>query len=945
MDSFLKDTAASILASGRDLKEVTVILPNRRAGLFFIRQLGELIENPSWMPEVKTIEQVFTGLTGQVPADDLSLVFELYEVYCQLQPEPEDFDRFYFWGELILKDFNDIDQFMADAKTLYRNLSEIKSFESDLSYLTEEQIKLIEQFWKSFKSQEEKEKEKFLRFWQVLGDLYERFNAHLDVSGKYYSGKIYKNGVLQLDRMATPAKHHVFVGFNAFTITEEKLIKHFIKNFGAEIFWDVDAYYFNDQRQESGLFFRNYKKDPVFGPTFPDEIPSGIISKSKVISTYAVPLKINQANLVGHLLKHVKPSEALEETVVILPDETLLFPALHAIPENIQKLNVTMGYPIRNAPVYAFLDAVLDLQRFIKVRDGVTYFYHKPVIDLLSFTYLTDADRVFVNNLKTHISETNSLEIHEEVLTKGGGLFTLIFKRVEAASLFDYLGDLLSHLAEQLKDDTIQRSYLFQTYKLLNRMEENFTGSRLGELKTEFFLKLFRQLFREVKLPFDGEPLEGLQLMGVLESRNLDFKRVIICDVNEGSFPPGGSINSMIPFNLRRAFGLPVQEQNDAIYAYTFYRLLHRAEEVHLIYSTSANQGKAGEMSRFLQQMQVELDIEGPKVVMLEASLTPSREIVMEKTPAILETLNQYIVKSDPEIHRKKLSASGINTYLDCSLRFYFRYVAGLKEKEEVAAEVDAGVFGSILHRAIEFLYEVPEGKEFRKITSHELERIRLQVPLMVDKAIREFYHLDEGKAIQITGQMQIVREIFVNYIQAIIEYDMQNGDFSILGLEKEYHASIPVLIGGEIQPIGLYGLIDRVDEHQGIVRLLDYKTGKDNKNLESIGSLTERENKKRNKAGLQTMLYAYLYQFSNPTNRKPLKPGLFNVKEIFKDNFSPFLRMNKSEVENYFDHQEEFEAGLSTLLGEIFDPEVPFVQTDDTAKCSYCAYKEMCGR
>lgn len=941
----MKDTAASILASGRDMKDTVVVLPNRRAGLFFIRYMGELIDHPSWMPDVKTIEQVFGGLAGQVPADNLSLVFELYEVYCQLQSEPEDFDRFYFWGELILKDFNDIDQFMADAKTLYRNLSEIKSFEADLSYLTDDQVKLIEQFWKSFKSQKDKEKEKFLRFWQILGDLYERFNAHLDVSGLSYTGKIYRNAVSKLDNMEAPEKHYVFVGFNAFTYTEEKLIKHFIKQYGAEIYWDIDTYYLKDERQESGLFFRDYRKDPVFGPTFPEEIPSRIASKSKMISTYAVPLKINQANLVGSLLEQVKAGESLEETVVILPDEQLLFPTLHAIPEQIKKLNVTMGYPIRNAPVYAFLDAILDLQRFIKVRNGKTFFYHKPVLDLLSFTYLIDADSAFVASLKMQISSTNSLDIPSEVFEQGGGLFSMIFKKVEAVELFEYLGDLLSKLAEQLKDDSIQRSYLFQTYKLLNRMKENFKGNRLGDLKTEFFLKLFRQLFREVKLPFEGEPLEGLQLMGVLESRNLDFKRVIVCDVNEGSFPPGGGINSMIPYNLRRAFKLPVQEQNDAIYAYTFYRLLHRAEEVHLIYSTSANQGKAGEMSRFLQQMQVELGISNPQVVMLEATLTPSREIHIEKTEAILDTLRKYVVQGSPKGHRKKLSASGINSYLDCSLRFYFRYVAGLNEKEEVAAEVDAGVFGSILHKAIEFLYQVPEGQEFRKITPHELERIKPQIPAMVDKAIMDFYKQSEGTDIHFTGQMEIVREIFVNYIQAIVEYDLRNGDFKVLGLEKDYHASIPVNVDGKIRPIGLYGLIDRVDEREGIIRLLDYKTGKDNKKIESIPSLVDRENKNRNKAGLQTMLYAYLFQFANDSNLKPLKPGLFNVKEIFKENFSPFLLMDKSEVENYFDHREEFEEGLSGLLAEIFDANIPFTQTEDILKCGYCPYKEMCGR
>lgn len=945
MDSFLKDTAAQLLSSGKDLKEIVVVLPNRRAGLFFLRHLGSLIDEPTWMPEVKTVEALFSGLAGQGASDDLSLVFELYEVYKQLQPEPEEFDRFYFWGELILKDFNDLDQFMADARTLYQNLSDIKSFEADLSYLSKEQVELISHFWKSFQAQKPEEKEKFLRFWQILGDLYEKFNVQLDVLGMAYTGKIYRKVAAKLDEIPKPEKHYVFVGFNAFTYTEEMLIKHYVKEFGAEVFWDIDQYYLNDLRQESGLFFRDYKKDKILGTTFPEEIPERIAEKSKVISTYAVPLKTNQANLVGSILKKLSDTEALEETVVILPDEQLLFPALYAMPESISKLNVTMGYPIRNAPVYAFLDAVLDLQRFIKIREGEVNFYHKQVLDLFSFPYLIDANKSFIAHLKEDISRKNTLEIPASELQKGGSIFELIFQKAESATLFDYLGDLMKALAEQLKEDPIQSSYLFQAFKLLNRMKENFVSSRMVDLNTDFFIKLFRQLFREVRLPFEGEPLEGLQVMGVLESRNLDFKRVIICDVNEGSFPPGGGINSMIPFNLRRAFRLPVQEQNDAIYAYTFYRLLHRAEEVHLIYSTAANQGKAGEMSRFLQQMRVELGLEKPNIVMLEATLTPGREIVIEKTSPIMNVLKGYVVNGDPKEHRKKLSASAINAYLDCSLRFYFRYVAGLKEKDEVASEVDAGVFGSILHKAIEYLYQVPEGKASRHISPHELERIKPQIPLMVDQSILEFYGKDKGDKIELTGQMHIVREIFINYIEAIVDYDAASGDFNILGLEKEHHATISVPLEGEIRPIGLFGLIDRMDEQNGVVRLLDYKTGKDKRSMASITSLFDREDKSRNKAGLQTLLYAYLYQFENPSNSKSLKPGLFNVKEIFGEKFTPFLKLDKIEFENYLEVKDEFEEGLSGLLAELFDPSVPFIQTEEVAKCQYCAYKDICGR
>ncbi|MFN3997857.1 PD-(D/E)XK nuclease family protein [Algoriphagus sp.] len=951
MDSFLNNTALTLLKSGRDMKDVVVVLPNRRAGLFFTRHLGHLIQKPLWMPEVKTIEQVFYGLAEQTPADDLTLIFELYQVYSKLRDraeekdKPENFDRFYFWGELILKDFNDLDQFLADAKTVYRNLAEIKAFESDLSYLSPEQVELISQFWKSFEKQNETEKEKFLRFWEILGQLYTQFQVHLKTTGLAYSGQLYRQVAESLSTAPKPTKHYYFVGFNAFTLAEEKLIKHFVKEFGAEVFWDVDAYYLLDSRQEAGLFFRDYRKDTILGPTFPKEIPDQIKSKASRIFTHSIPLKTNQANLVGKLMESIGSDEALEETVIILPDEQLLFPMLHSLPDSIGKLNVTMGYPIRNAPIYAFLDAVLDLQRYVKVKGHSFSFYHKPVTDLLSFPYLKDQDPIFVEKLLEEIKKSNQFDVPSEKLQAGGELFSLIFRKLESEALFGYLSDLMQALAGQLKEDPIQRSYLYQAFKQLTRIREVFAKNPLGPVKADFFLKLFRQIFREVKLPFEGEPLEGLQVMGVLESRNLDFRRVIICDVNEGSFPPGGGINSMIPFNLRRAFRLPVQEQNDAIYAYTFYRLLHQAEEVHLIYTTASDGGKSGERSRFIQQMQAEMEIASPEVVLVPVGLTAGREIKIEKTDSVLRSMGKFLFNPDPAAYIQKLSASAINMFLDCRLRFYFRYVAGLKEKEEVVTEIDPMTFGTMLHKAIELLYAPKEGEAFREIDTHEIERLKPQIPKAVDDAIREFYQAEDGEELQLSGQLQIARAIFIKYLKAILNYDQQNGTFRVIGLEKEYMAGIAVPTPWGKREVALGGYIDRVDQKNGVIRLIDYKTGKDDKKVVSVASLFERENKKRNKAAMQTMLYAYFYQYRNPNNKLPLKPAIFNIKDIYDPKFNPFLVLDGEEFGNFMEYQEEFELGLKGLLAEMFDPDKPFDQTDDLKKCEYCPYKEICGR
>ncbi|SFT86427.1 PD-(D/E)XK nuclease superfamily protein [Algoriphagus locisalis] len=945
MNSFLKNTAEELLNSGQSLKDMIVVLPNRRAGLFFTQHLGSLIESPTWMPEVKTIEEIFYGLAGERPSDELSLIFELYQVYKTLQPNPEDFDRFYFWGELILKDFNDLDQFLADAKWVYSNLADIKEFETDLSFLSEEQIALISRFWKSFKKQSEVEREKFLKFWQILDRLYVQFQVNLTTTGMSYSGRIYRAVAENLNQIQKPKKQVYFLGFNAFTLAEEKLIKHYVTEFGAKIYWDLDGYYLDDKRQEAGLFFRDYRKDSVLGATFPEAIPTRIKAKASQIKTYSIPLKINQANLVSKIAESIPGDERLEETVIILPDEQLLFPVLHSLPESIQKLNVTMGYPIRNAPIFSFLDAVLDLQRYMKIKEDGVFFYHKPITDLLSFSYLKEGDAKFVEGMLNDIKAKNLVEVSAANLAKGGDLFQLIFKEVKSTELFAYLGDLMQFLAQSLKDDAIQRSYLFQAFKQLTRIQDVFEKNAPGNVRSDFYLKLFRQLFREIKLPFEGEPLEGLQIMGVLESRNLDFKRVIICDVNEGSFPPGGGINSMIPFNLRRAFSLPVQEQNDAIYAYTFYRLLHQAEEVHLIYTTASDQGKAGEMSRFIQQMQVELGIAAPSAVLIPVDLTPGKPITIQKTPDILDSLKRYILSNpDPE-KQMAFSASALNTYLDCRLRFYFRYVAGLKEKEEVVTEIDPSTFGSMLHKAIELLYKPREGEPFRLIDTHTIERLKVAIPTAVDNAIVDFYQAESIEKLTLSGQLQIARAIMIKYIKAILKYDQANGGFKVLNLERKYLAGIPVETSDGKQNIAIGGFIDRVDEKDGVIRLIDYKTGKDNKKVTTIEAFFDRDDKKRNKAAMQTMLYAKLFQAENPTIRKPLKPGIFNIKEIYDPNFNPFLILDKEEIQDYREFAETFESELSGLIGEIYDLEKPFDQTTDLKKCEYCPYKEICGR
>ena len=955
MHSFLKTTAQKILTNYDQLDQVVLVFPNRRAGLFLLKHLGALIDKPHWMPQVKTIEEVFYEYAGNKPADQLTLVFELYRTYTKLQPNPESFDKFYYWGETILKDFNDLDNFLVDADKLYHQLKELKTLEADLSYLSDHQIELIREFWKSFEVKDKVQQESFLSFWKLLKPLYENFQSTLKFSGMAYSGMLYRQVVDRLEQLPTPSKHYVFIGFNAFSQTEERLVKHFIKKFHADILWDIDAYYMDDVRQEAGLFFREYLKDSVLGPTFTEQIESRIVDNQAQIHVHAIPLKVNQANWIGQLAEGIGTDESPEETVVILPDESMLFPVLHALPVNIDKVNVTMGYPVINSTAYAFLESLLELQKYLKQEDTDILFYHKPVQAVLSSPYIRSVNAEFATEEIRRIQETNQVFISAERLEEGGELFETIFTAVRVENSFTYLKTVIGELVRQIDLTHLEQNYLYQCGKQLTRLEDLFLAADGPAIGLDFLIRLFKQVFREVRLPFEGEPLEGLQIMGVLESRNLDFKRVVICNMNEGSFPPTSSMNSMVPFNLRRAFGLPVQEQNDAIYAYTFYRLLHGADEVHLIYTTDSDAGKLGEKSRYIQQLELESGLRvKEETVFIPVDLHVPSPIVIYKDKKVLDILRKFEID---ERHKKqeRLSPSAINVWLDCRLKFYFQYVAGMREREDVLEKIDPASFGNLVHYSLEFLYNGFRSRKARSLFEKgDFEDLKKNwVAPSIELAIGKHFGLARNERTQLSGQLIIVRDVLQRYINRLLDVDESYAPFEVISLEGSERYSADVSLSQSLgeKKIGLKGIIDRVDKKDGTIRLVDYKSGSDKKDFASIESLFDRDNKTRNKAALQTMMYGLLYLETNSGEVPyPLKPAVFNLKNIFEEDFDPSLQMGsgrgmKVEITSYQEYEEEFLERLQTCLSEIFDPLVPFDQTEDEEKCTRCPFQNICAR
>jgi hypothetical protein len=958
MNGFLKRTAADLLRRGVDLKNIQVILPNRRAGLFFTKYLGQMVSRPVYMPRVITIEDFFYDLAGKRPADKLTLIYELYKIYAPLSGTEESFDRFFFWGEMILRDFNDLDQFLVDPEKLFVNLKEQKILESDWTFLSSSQIELIQNFWASFQNRDRFHQEKFLRFWDVLLPLYTQYKASLQTLGLSYGGGIYREVAERPDKTLTPGFNLVFVGFNAFTATEERLIRFFVNNHHAEIFWDIDQYYLNEMSQEAGMFFREYRKDKVFGPTFPKNTPKKIENAERKVQTYAVPLKINQANLVGAILEDMPDGQLnWEETVIILPDEQLLFPILNSLPEKVNKVNVTMGYPVKHTPVYTFLEAVLDLQRYTRTIDGQIYFYHKPVKQLLSTVYLHGEAPEFVRDLQDEISRTNTLYISAADLKKGGPLFATVFQQMTTQNLMDVILVLIRILAEPLEENSMERTYLYQCFKQMNRLKAVVGKEIKEEVTIDFFIRIFRQVFGEIKLPFKGEPLEGLQVMGVLESRNLDFKRVIICNMNEGSFPPANAMNSMIPFNLRKAFGMPVQEQNDAIYAYTFYRLLHEAEEVHLLYTTAGSQGQVGEKSRYIHQLQIETNNRGTQdediLIHVPVNLSTAGDITIEKNEAIMAQLLKYTRTTAGKREPISFSPSALNVWLDCRLKFYLTYIAGLKVPEEVKEDVDPAIFGNLVHMSLENLYMgYIERKGRPLVEEKDIDGLASFIYPAVMKAINKQYFLEENADQKLTGQLAIARDVLQKYLQGVLVKDKASAPFEIISLEagKKYRALVPVNTTRGTVSVSLGGIIDRVDRIGKTIRLIDYKSGRDEKKFKGIDSLFDRDNASRNKAAMQTFFYGLLYEANFPGNKNQLQPAIFNLREIFKNDFNPYLQEHigyrqYKEVTDYADYREAYVLNLQETLEEIFDPGQPFDQTRDIKKCRFCPYAAICSR
>ena len=956
MQSFIQEVAQHILSKYPDqLEHLQVIFPNRRAGLYLREEISRIIQEPIWMPKISSLEDFIGGFSPYRKLDTLEAILMLYDQYKELQSGAEVLDQFFFWGEMILRDFEEIAQYEIDPQQLFTSIESQKELDEAFYFLDADDKKIIQNFWKTFLPQASSTQHQFLQTWKVLNPLHESFKETLLERGLGYEGIIYGSFLKELESGSlTVAGPLVFAGFNALTVLEEKVLKSFVRAGKTEILWDLDHYYMSDRFQEAGVFLRRYAQDSILRKTFPAEWPSRLQEK-KEIQVTGVSLEVGQAKAMAEHLEIVSKKEGFvpERTVIVLPNEYMLFPVLHAIPATIDRLNVTMGYALKDTPVFSLLESILKMQasRRSSVVHGYSY-YNQPVMDILQHPLIAPLGAAKTSDFVTEVKKRNLIFIYQEDLPKENETLDLIFS--EPHTPLPYLLQILVslHRSWKAKGHDIELEFISRFYQHIKQLDE-VLGDKASALSYDFLIRLFRRLTKSLKIPFSGEPLDGLQVMGILETRNLDFENVFILNMNENNWPAPPKKGSFIPYNIRKAFDLPVNEHQDAIYAYLFYRILQRAQRVWIYYNIVSEFNVNGELSRFVQQLQFESSHEVKHQVLANpVTLRPTKAIVVEKSPRVQEKLKRFLV--DPGEWSPRLTPSALDTYLYCRLRFYFKYCEEFYEPDKLQEELDPMVFGNILHDTMEILYGSLIKREKKQIVDYnDFFGLDAAVDGAVNKAFIQHYQLKDKKKFKLEGRNVIAAEIIKKTARRILKIDQSYAPFRILGLEAStrdgYTLDFPLELNGSKLMVGLKGKIDRIDLKQGRIRVIDYKTGKDSREFISMDDLIERESESRNKAAFQVFFYSYLFLKTNQEDFKTIEPALYNSRDLFTPDFDwrIFHKEGRDQfpVDNFLPHTEAFQEILSQLLTEIFDPEIPFDQVEDDRKCKWCPYNGICDR
>lgn len=931
MTSFLTDVVRHVSCQSNLKANTTVIFPNRRAALYF-KHIFQANDNHARL-RLLTLEEFFSAHSDIKEADDVTLVTTLFNVYGQLTGSTESLDNFYGWGQMLLRDFDDVDKNLVDARCMFTDLSNLKDLDERFDFLTDEQKEVLRKFWTHMGTKSGASQESFMSVWRKLFSIYKTFQEALTAGCFGYKGLIHRHVVENLDdfNYHKDVGNLFFVGFNALTKAEQRLMEFYVKR-GAHMLWDGDAFYVNDGAQEAGSFLRLHRRTTAFASSFVKPMPSHYKGQ-KEVTAVACAQVVSQVQALAVKLATLKDSKDFREesTVIVLADETLLLPVLNAIPPSIAEVNVSMGYPLTHSSMYKLINLLIELQANKKDQK----FHHKRVLAVLSHPYIArfQKDEISVNIADTIVSK-NIVYASPGFFAEAGSLVSYIFQDIPAAEAASYILECTMKIGTALESagdgESIFAAHFHKRITLLRSVTES--NGLLSDWKA--FQRLFASLVTGETTPLTGSPHRGLQIMGMLETRNLDFENVFVLSVNEGKLPSSSVNSSYIPYSIRKAYALPTAEHKDAMHSYLFYRLLQRAKRITLFYVSEPDILGNGEMSRLLQQLIIEKH--HPIVhEVVQAGIRPAtvKQIVVAKDEFGMSKLRA--LGSGVGEKRRYLSPSMLNDYLDCSLRFYFKYIAEIKEPDSVRETIDSSLLGVIIHDVLQTIY-----KQYHRVD--DVEVLVQGVDAHINAAVRRAYKLSPDDDLKLEGQVVLVVNIAREFILQVLRKDSGYAPFTIEALEKEIITTISA--GGETIRIG--GRIDRIDRRDDHDRVIDYKTGDDDLTFPSIDSLFERETK-RNNAAFQTLLYAYLW-FKSSSGDRTIQPGLMNRNNMFDERFEFGYLVGGRQKLKLLDikpHVSDLEEKLALLLSDIYNSSVSYLQTQETTHCTYCPYKSLCDK
>ncbi len=962
MTSFLSLVAQDLINRyGENISVVTLVFPSRRAGLFFNTHLAKLIDKPIWTPPVVTINELMQGIANLTPDDPIKLVTKLYNIYNSVKGTNEPFESFYFWGEVMLADFDQIDKYLVDPKQIFSNIKDIKEIEEQFGGLTPEQTEALRDYLGVMTSGQVSElRENYLSVWGILLDIYQQFRNELHSENIAYEGMIYRQAAeILANPNTTPIlpQHIAFIGFNALNECEKVLFHRCKRDCNAQFYWDYDPVFVDNPNHEAGLFIRQNLQ------SFPNALKRQELEENsstvKSIKLIAAPSSVAQTKLIPRILGEMSSTGAKYDvsSAIVFPKENILLPALQAMPSEVESLNITMGYPIKETPAYSLAEFLVKLQvNGQRSSEGVLRFYHRDVISILNHPYIRLCEPEQSVKIVSNIKRSNRIYPRQEELT-GSNLLEKIFEIQENQQpITSYLLDICSSIAKVMASKAaetdnqqlrIDLEFLYALHKSLTRI-----GGVLADVDFEVtyrvFLQLLRKVFVQERVSFSGEPLSGLQVMGFLETRALDFENLIILSFNDDILPGKNHPVSFVTPSLRVGFGLPDYKHHDAVYAYYFYRLLNRAKNVYLVYSSRAEGLSSGEKSRFGLQLEMEQMVGKIETIPVgyNLSLTPVQPIDVEKSNNVVESLVKNLSRRGNGI---TLSPSGLTSYITCPLRFYFRYAVGIDEEDEVTEEVGALEFGRIIHNTMEELYMEYNGK----VVTKEMVKSILSTPKhledTLDKVFSEIFLRDtNAKAEGLSGRNLLARNAMLYTLQKMLRLDTQRAPFMLINHEQEVYFNINLPNNSILDQVRLGGFVDRLEQNNGAIWSIDYKTGRNTYKgkFETVSDLFNPDKVDKCKEVFQTFCYSLALNELYPNNA--IKPALWFVKSaksIDDFNINQSQKPKNQAVDDFRIYQDEFSDGLSKLVAEVLDTSIPFTQTSDINKCRTCPFVGICGR